>query len=255
MSSGSTEERRSGLHPALSMRQGFALIEEAGSVRNLLRDSVEAIRNLRFVSLHGDAVFTLGSIGVERTMKVMLGCRDVGALGSWPSMKKLKYEWGHDIEALNTLLGSAIEDGLAGSTHVEYAETLASRISGNTVLPLLFATFARYGKSGRFHYLDVLATDEPGSDDSPSEYWERVELHVRSAEPEFHEVPYGDNQALDEYENRLRGRIADELEAWWFCVHRLGVQGCFGDLGKTIGWEIWEPGRPEPYAVKNWGRH
>lgn len=138
MSSGSTEERRSGLHPALSMRQGFALIEEAGSVRNLLRDSVEAIRNLRFVSLRGDAVFTLGSIGGgENDEKVMLGCRDVGALGSWPSMKKLKYEWGHDIEALNTLLGSAIEDGLAGSTHVEYAETLASRISGNTVLPLL----------------------------------------------------------------------------------------------------------------------
>lgn len=60
-------DRPSRLHPALSTRQGFALTEEAGSVQNLLRDTVDAIRNLRMVSLHGDAVFTLGSIGVEKT--------------------------------------------------------------------------------------------------------------------------------------------------------------------------------------------
>ena len=99
--------------------------------------------------------------------------------------------------------------------------------------------------------MDILATNELGSDDPPSEYWERVEFHVRTTEPEFAEVPYGDIEALDDYEARLRGRIADELETWWFCVHHLGVQGCFGDLGEKVGWEIWEPGRPEPSIVKN----
>lgn len=250
-SASSQGERRPGLHPALSIRQGFALIEEAGSVKNLLRDSVDAIRSLRFVSLHGDAVFTLGSIGVEKAMKVMLGCNNVEAMGSWPSKKTLRDDWGHDIQALNDLLGSAIEGGLTNCTHVGHAETLASRISGSTTLPLLFAAFARYGKSGRFHHLDVLATDEPGLDDPPSAYWARVELHIRTTDPVFREVPYGDNRALDEYEKKLRGRIADELETWWFCVHRLGVHGCFGELGKKIGWEIWEPGRPEPAAPGN----
>ncbi|WP_431860752.1 hypothetical protein [Micrococcus terreus] len=245
-----SQERQPGLHPALSTRQGFALLEEAVSVRNLLRDSVEAIRGLRFVSLHGDAVFTLGSIGVEKAIKVMLGCNEVEASHSWPSKKTLKDDWGHDIQKLSQLLDSAIEHGLARSTNTGYAETLATRISESTTLPLLFATFARYGKSGRFHHLDVLATNEPGSDNPPSEYWARVEHHIRSTEPEFLEVPYGDNRALDEYESRLRGRIADELEAWWFCVHRLGVQGCFGDLGKKIGGEIWEPGRAKPAAVQ-----
>lgn len=250
MASSTSEESRPGLAPALSTRQGFALIEEAGSVRNLLRDSVDTIRGLRFISLHGDAVFTLGSIGVEKAIKVMLGCNEVETSGTWPSKKKLKDDWGHDIQKLSQLLETAIAHGLARSSHTGYAETLATWISGSTVLPLLFATFARYGKSGRFHHLDVLATDEPGSDDPPSEYWERVELHIRTTEPEFHEVPYGDNEALDEYENRLRDHVADELEAWWFCVHRLGIQGCFGDLGKKIGWEIWEPGRAKPAAVR-----
>ncbi|SMX74645.1 hypothetical protein BI49514_00947 [Brevibacterium iodinum ATCC 49514] len=251
MSSSPSQGRRPGLHPALSTRQGFALLEKAESVRNLLRDSVEAIRSLRVVSLHGDGVFTLGSIGVEKAMKVMLGCNEVEASGLWPSKKRLKDDWGHDIQTLSQLLDTAIERGLARTTHTGYAETLATRISESTALPLLFATFARYGKSGRFHHLDVLATNEPGSDDPPSEYWGRVEFHVRTTEPEFADIPYGDNQALDEYEARLRGYIADELEAWWFCVHRLGVQGCFGDLGKKIGWEIREPGRPEPPIVRS----
>lgn len=251
MASSPSKGLRPGLHPALSTRQGFALLEEAGSVRNLLRDSVEAIRSLRFVSRHGDGVFTLGSLGVEKAMKVMLGCNEVEAAGSWPSKKTLKDDWGHDIQRLSQLLDTAIERGLARSTHTGYAETLATQINRSTALPLLFATFARYGKSGRFHHLDILATNEPGSDDPPSEYWERVEFHVRTTEPEFAEVPYGDSEALDDYEARLRGRIADELETWWFCVHRLGVQGCFGDLGKKVGWEFWEPGRPEPPIVKN----
>ena len=78
-----------------------------------------------------------------------------------------------------------------------------------------------------------------------------MELHVRETRPEFQEIRYGDNRALDAYEERLREFIADELDAWWFCVHRLGVHGCFGELGKKIGWEIWEPGRPEPSGVKD----
>lgn len=147
---------------------------------------------------------------------------------------------------LGQLLGTVIEDGLARSTPTGYTQTLATRISGSTALRLLFATFARYAKSGRFHHLDVLATNEPGSDDPPSDYWDRVEFHIRTTEPEFAEVPYGDNKALDEYENQLRGPIADELKAWWFCIHRLGVQGSFGELGSKIGWEVWEPGRPSP---------
>lgn len=251
MTSRPWQGRRPGLHPALSTRQGFALLEEVESVRNLLRDSVEAIRSLRFVSLHGDGVFTLGSIGVEKAMKVMLGCNEVEASGSWPSKKTLKDDWGHDIQRLGQMLDTAVERGLARSTHTGYAKSPSNRISGSATLPLLFATFARYGKSGRFHHLDILATNEPGSDDPPSEYWERVVFHVRTTEPEFAEVPYGENQALDEYEARLHGRIADELEAWWFCVHRLGAMGCFGDLGKKIGWEIWEPGRGEPTSVKS----
>ncbi|QAY63548.1 hypothetical protein ET495_10140 [Xylanimonas allomyrinae] len=139
---------------------------------------------------------------------------------------------------------------MEATTATGYSARLAEHVQQSTVLPLLFAAFARYGRSGRFHHLDILATDDPGILDQPTEYWERVERHVREIRPEFQNVPFGDNAAFDGYQKRLRGFIADELDAWWFCVHRLGVQGCFGELGKTIGWEIWDPGRPPPRAWK-----
>ncbi|MFC0675183.1 hypothetical protein [Brachybacterium hainanense] len=218
-------------------------------MRNLMRDSVRAIRDMRFVSAHGDAVFTLGSIGTEKAMKVLLGCAAVEDEGRWPTKQELK-DWGHDVEELSARLLSAIDAGLGRTTAKGYSAQLAARIRQSTVLPLLFAAFARYGRSGRFHHLDILATDEPGKLDEPSDYWDRIERHIRETRPEFDVVPYGDNAAFEDYQKRIRGFIADELDAWWFCVHRLGAQRCFGELGRTISGEIWEQGRPTPSAVK-----
>ncbi|MEO9249250.1 hypothetical protein ABDK96_16325 [Citricoccus nitrophenolicus] len=130
-----------------------------------------------------------------------------------------------------------------------YVAQLAKHLEESTLIPLVFAAFARYGKSGRFHHLDILATDEPGELDQPSAYWDRVELHLRETRPEFEKIPYGDNHALEAYEKRIRGFIADELDSWWFCVHRLGIHGCFGELGKKVCSEIWDHGRPKPTNV------
>lgn len=218
-------------------------------MRNLLRGTIDAVREMRYVGNDGDSVFTLGSIGVEKAMKVILGCKAVEDNGVWPTMSEL-LSWGHDVEKLNARLTEAIGTGIELTAATGYSARLAEHAQQSTIIPLVFATFARYGKSGRFHHLNILATDQPGELDQPSEYWERVELHVRETTPELQEVPFGDNAALDDYEKRLRGLIADELDAWWFCIHRLGIQGCFGDLGKKIGWEIWPPGRPVPNAVK-----
>ncbi|MCR6489240.1 hypothetical protein M8542_41140 [Amycolatopsis sp. OK19-0408] len=242
-------EPRSALHPALSARQGFALLEESEAARNLMRDSIRAIRDMRHVRTDGDTVFSLGSIGTEKTMKVMLGCKAVEDEDSWPTNDQLR-RWGHDIEKLNALMLAAISDGMERSGAPGDSARLGERITASKVIPLVFAVFARYGKSGRFHHLNILATDEPGELDQPSEYWDRVELHVRETRPEFQEIPFGDDRAFNSYQERLRGFIANELDAWWFCVHRLGVQGCFGELGKMIGREIWESGRPEPSAVR-----
>lgn len=241
-------DRRSPLHPALSMRQGYAILEESASVRNLMRASINAIRTMGYVRLDGDPAFAVGSLGVEKLMKVILGSVSIADSGAWPTERKLQ-RWGHDIEKMHRRVFVIVDDRIGHTTAKEYSAGLADRTAKSDILPLVFATFSRYGKAGRFHHLDILATDQPGELDEPMEYWERVEFHVRQTRPELGELPIGNNVALDAYEKKIHGMIADELDVWWFCMHRLAVQGCFGDLAKRVGFEIWEPGRATPGAV------
>lgn len=239
---------RSPLHPALSMRQGYAILEEIASVQNLMRASIDAIRTMGYVRLDGDPAFAVGSLGVEKLMKLILGCASIADSGAWPKERKLQ-RWGHDIEKLHRRVAARADAGIGDATAQGYSAGLAKRVTQSDILPLIFAAFTRYGKEGRFHHLSILATDQPGELDEPVEYWERVEFHVRQTRPELGELPVGDNAALREYEKSIHGVIADELDVWWFCIHRLAVLGCFGDLAKRIGFEIWEPGRATPAAI------
>ena len=230
------------IHPALSMQQTFALLAESQSVQNLMRDAVAAIGSLRHPTLHNDAIFTLGSIGVEKLAKIMLGCAELEISGQWPSQAAMK-AWGHDIDGLVEKLFAQAEENQPAALATGYAVSLIARIRASTMLPLLFATLSRYGRSGRFHYLDILATDSRGQFDPPADYWERLEQQTVDILDGYRG---GTSEEFEAQLSRVSATIANELDVWWFAMHRLGVQGCFGELGKKMGWEIWEYGRPDP---------
>ncbi|MDQ1177272.1 hypothetical protein [Microbacterium sp. SORGH_AS_0421] len=239
------DEPVSRFHPSLSDQQAFALLFESNSTRNLLRNTVDAIRRLREPSLDGDAIFTLGSIGVEKALKIMLGCAFLEDRGTWPTKNELR-GWGHNIERLLTLLTERVRTGLADTTARGYSQGLHDRMQSPDILPALMATFSRYGRSGRFHYLDVLATDLPSEYDAPNHLWDDVERQTVDTRPHLRRLPKESMEDFGSYLSAVSSAIADELEVWWFCLHRLGVQGCFGAAGKNIGWDIWPPGRPSP---------
>ncbi|MFJ4255165.1 hypothetical protein [Microbacterium sp. NPDC090003] len=230
------------IHPALSMQQTFALIAEGQSVQNLMRDACAAIRGLREPSVHSDAVFTLGSIGVEKLAKMMIGCAEIDAAGRWPS-KSTMIGWGHNIDALVEKLFTTAQENQPGAVATDYAASLIDRVRGSSTLPLLFATLSRYGSSGRFHYLDVLATGSEGRFDPPAQYWERLESAIADQVGGY---PGGTPADFERFLERVSAAIADELEVWWFAMHRLGMQGCFGALGEKMGIAIWPYGRPDP---------
>lgn len=224
------------------MQQTFALLSETQSVQNLMRDAVAAISSLREPTIHSDAVFTLGSIGVEKLSKIMLGAAEVEATGAWP-VKPTMMAWGHDIDGLVERLFATVEENQPAAVATDYAAELIARVRESTMLPLLFATLSRYGRSGRFHYLDVLATDSQGEFDPPADYWQLLE---RETVENLGGYPDGASEEFERFLVRVSAKIASELNVWWFVMHRLGVQGCFGELGKQLGWQIWESGRPDP---------
>ncbi len=224
------------------MQQSFALIAEAQSVQNLMRDATAAIRGLREPTIHNDAVFTLGSIGVEKLAKMMIGCAEIDTAGRWPS-KATMIGWGHNIDGLIEKLFDTAQANQPEAVATDYAASLIARVSESSTLPLLFATLSRYGSSGRFHYLDVLATDSAGQFDPPAQYWQRLE---RATADELGGNPGVSPADFEQFLRRVSAAIADELEGFWFSMHRLGVQGCFGELGKKMGWAIWPHLRPDP---------
>lgn len=229
---------------SLNRAQRLALLQEAQSAQNLLRDSVDAIRKLQYTLIGADAVLTLGSIGVEKTLKLLLGCAHAERFGSWPSKPELK-QWGHDIEVLSSLLQETIEANVDQAVARPYARGLADFMAGSELLPPLFATLSRYGRSARFHYLDILATGEQGDFDAPQQYWDALERKVVEVTPGMSEAPLG-GPDFDAHLLRISAITADELYAWWYAVHRLGQQRVFGDLGVMVGIEIWPGGVPRP---------
>lgn len=239
----SQEMARPGIHPSLSMGQSFALLSEAQSAQNLMRDTVTSIASLREPVVHSDAVFTLGSIGVEKTAKILLGCAAVEADGRWPT-KKTMQDWGHDIETLVTLLLDTATRNQADAVATGYVSELIGRVRSSNSLPLLFATLSRYGRSGRFHYLDILATGAAGKFDAPTQYWERLENVVAK---HLGGAPFGGPpEEFEAFLGKVSASIAHDLDVWWFIMHRLAIQGCFGALGKKLGWELWPYLRPDP---------
>lgn len=237
------------LTTALSEQQRLALIGDAQSALNLMTDSVSAIRALREPRLHGDAVFSLGNIGVEKMMKILLGCAEVERTGTWPTREVLQSTWGHNIKRLSADVVSAAQAGLQLSSNRDYAEALLDRIEASTILPLLFATLSGYGLSGRFYNLDVLATDQPGKYASPLDDWYALEAHVARIEPRLHGPIPDDPAGLEEQLAILSETISDELEAWWYCVHALALLKCFGLLGFQISIGMWDPTRPSPDSI------
>ena len=229
----------------LDLGQSFALLNEAQSAQNLLRDTVDATLHLRHPTLQGDAVFTLGSIGVEKLMKVVLGLVHLRDHGEWPSVKTMK-GWGHGVLEMNDLVMATIEANIHQATHSPYVQQLVDSLKGDIQWPLLVATFNRYGLSGRFYYLDHLAQGRPSDWEAPIEFWNRLEQSVTDARPEILSLILSSDRGESERGYALLSHAsAKSLNNWWHLVYRAAIQGCFGERGKTIGFEIWPLGQKQ----------
>ena len=228
----------------LDFAQSIALLNEAQSAQNLLRDAVDAIVNLRHPVVHGDTVFTLGSIGVEKLMKIVLGLVYLRDDGAWPTVTTMK-GWGHGVLEMDTLLTSTLDSNLNSATHRPYVESLLQAHELDQQWLLLAAVFNRYGLSGRFYYLDHLANGRPGEWVAPVEFWNRLERSITDAHPDILAMVVGSPDDAEQGYAMLSRVSAISLDNWWFLIHRAAIQGCFGERGKTIGWEIWPFGRKQ----------
>lgn len=223
---------------SLTQSQSFALLQEATSARNLLAYGIRAIRTSKFLDTSGDAILTTLSIGCEKLLKISLGLRELEAASAWPSKSRMQ-AFNHGVVVMDRQLRDALRSALEGKP---YPASLLAQVEADPVLPPLLAVLDRYGRSGRFYYLDELAS-EPQTGDSPNHMWNEVEWAVFNREPAIKRAYQAakdsdDNAAFEASIPVLRGAVADTLVAWWETISVAGRFGAFGEGSPTMGWEV-----------------
>ncbi|MFD6133971.1 hypothetical protein [Isoptericola sp. NPDC060257] len=222
----------------LTQQQGFALLFEQESARQLLAHGVHTLQGALYFSKVRDAVLTTLSIGVEKMLKVALGLRALDNAGTWPTKDEMRESWGHKIDAMDAELRSYLRTW-AAAEGTNYVGTLIAAVDDDPVWPILARTLDAYGRSGRFYYLDTLGS-QPQEWESPSSMWDEaeracIEHHpdLRAGEREV--VGTGPIDAFDAYLRDVHVRLADSVVGWWHMVVRAGMHGALGPLGKAFG--------------------
>lgn len=225
---------------ALTQQQGFALLFEQESARQLLAHGVHTLQEALYFSRDKDAVLTTLSIGVEKMLKVALGLRALDDAGAWPTKNEMRESWGHKIDAMDAELRNYLRTWttLEGKS---YVGTLVAAVDDDPVWPLLSRTLDAYGRSGRFYYLDTLGS-QPQEWESPSNMWDEaeracIEHHADLRAREREVVGTGPIDAFNEYLRVVHGRLADSVVGWWHMIVRAGMHGAFGPRGKAFGFD------------------
>ncbi|WP_298745504.1 hypothetical protein [uncultured Microbacterium sp.] len=224
------------LDDGLTVLQGLQLIQESDSAKHLLAYGLRALRTAAFIETTRDPIMTMLSIGVEKMLKLGLGLNHLAANRSWLPLVVLKNEYRHDLVKMEGLLRHAIRQNIGRATHPYYVRAALEAVDSDPVWPSLVTALNRYGREGRFYFLDALA-DNPQREESPQSFWDATERVALENEVELNELFHrmiSDYSLSDEFSRRLNERIAGSLQRFWDLVAMAGVQGVLGDRGQ--GW-------------------
>lgn len=227
----------------MDRQQGFALIAEMTSARNLLAYGVHVVRTGAFLDTTRDPILTMLSVGMEKLYKLTLGLDSLDTDGRWPSKAAMK-KLGHGLEPMHDLVMTTIRRRTWDSS--PYVRGLIAEVEGDPCVLPIIRTLDVYGRMGRFYYLDKLG-DTPQAV-NPEEIWDDVEQAART-DPAVAALfaramaDVSDNAVWDELTRALHDRIADSVERIWTTIAVVGRNRALGETGRVFGFEI------HPHAV------
>ncbi|MFC5370760.1 hypothetical protein [Arcanobacterium bovis] len=224
----------------LTGQQAFYLSEELDSAKRLLQYGMHTLGSAVFIDTTREPVLTLLSIGVEKLLKLALGYVYLDKNREWIPAKILKKDYGHDLKKMDAALRRVIEEGINKATHPQYVKDALHELERDPLWPLILDTLDRYGKSGRFYYLDALG-DNPQTQESPKDYWEKVENKVIEMDPSLQDLLHryiSRECRREEYIQTLTAKIAESLETWRELIAVAAKQGVLGDRAKTLGCDL-----------------
>lgn len=235
----------------LDQRQGFALLSEITSTRNLLAYGVRAIRTSEFIETTRDPILTMLSIGVEKLYKLSLGLFTLKDKHQWPSKAEMKAH-GHRLADMHDVVMHELHVRTAEKS--EYIQDLVRSLANDPVLLPTIQTLDVYGRRGRFYNLDQLGNDPQPV--NPELAWSEIEK-AALLDPEVARLrkvsldALGDQAALDSAVAALHERIALSVEQLWVTLAMCGMNHVLEESGRTFGSEV----HPDAVGRQEWERN
>ncbi|MFY1659315.1 hypothetical protein [Micromonospora sp. WMMD1274] len=223
----------------LDRQQGFALIAEMTSTRNLLAYGIRVLRAGAFIETTRDPIMTMLSIGVEKLYKLTLGLAALDHDHKWPSAAETK-AWRHRLVAMHEAVLTELHSRTVDKSL--YVCELVAEVEADPVVPPLVEALDTYGRMGRFYYLDQLGgCPQPWM--SPDAAWQQIQS-AALADPAVAAtysdatVDIGNNEAWDRFIGALNERIATAIEQVWIMIAVCGRNHALGETGRTFGFEV-----------------
>lgn len=222
----------------LDRQQGFVLIAEMTSTRNLLAYGIRVVRTGAFIETTRDPILTMLSIGVEKLDKLTLGLIALDRDHKWPNTAAMKV-WGHKLVPMHQAIMDELRNCTAGKSH--YVRGLLAEVDADPVVLPVIEALDMYGRMGRFDYLDQLGDDPQPV--SPDGAWQKIEsaaltdpdvaaLHRRAIDH------VGDNEMWEVFIGGLNERIATSVERVWIMIAVCGRNHVIGETGGAFGFEV-----------------
>ncbi|WP_313278405.1 hypothetical protein [Timonella senegalensis] len=210
----------------LTNTQGFSLLFEMTSARQLLAQGHELLLSDQAVDAKLDAVLTCLSIGTEKMLKILVGVSALHDDLPWPNLKGYL----HDPNALDETLRERLDTWMLQEPRTEYLTELHSSLVADPLWIELRSLLSNYGSRARFFHLDSLG-NKPQEGDSPSGHWITIENMAIERTPHLRGRDLGSMSTTEfaEYLRGINGVIARSLVRWWFTTTRLGRHGALGE--------------------------
>ena len=222
----------------LDRQQGFALLAEMTSTRNLLAYSLRVIRTGAFIDTTRDPILTMLSIGMEKLYKLTLGLIVLERDHKWPTKSEMQKR-GHNLVPMHTVVMNELRARTADKS--QYVRELVAEVDNDPVVVPIIEALDLYGRMGRFYYLDQLG-DAPQAV-SPDHAWQKIEQFALT-DPEVAALyrramqNVGDSDAWGKFTCALYERIAMAVERIWVAIAVCGRNHVLGDTGVVFGFEV-----------------
>lgn len=92
----------------LDRQQGFALLAEMTSTRNLLAYGIRVVRTGAFIDTTRDPILTMLSIGVEKLYKLALGLIALDRDHRWPTKSEMQKQ-GHKLVPMHAAVMTELQ--------------------------------------------------------------------------------------------------------------------------------------------------